>query len=418
MPRSVKISLYPSQRKLFNSINKIALIIGGYGSGKTYGGAAKAAYLALINQPYEGAITAPTYGMLHKAAIPAFRKVLDDWEIPHISKISPGGYPPHIKVYRSIVWLQTGDDPEKLHGTNLAWNWADEFPLMPLESWEQLQTRTRNPDAKLQQIIGTGTPIPTCPWLFNKYLNPPDNVDIINARTDENRALGDYSEYLKTIYDPEQWAAFVEGKLQRPIFKGRIYKQFNADLHLDTLLPMRGHYTMTCDFNPDYMSWLLGIYDDNEEILYIIDEIQQMDTRTEYTAAEAVRRFEQMGVHPSVVTVYGDSTARKRSTVGDDDFNIIRDAGFRNFDVPHNPKVPIRINTVNQAFRYNHIIVHPRCIKLIRDLEQVTWKENAVGVIEKSDKSLTHMSDALGYEICAIFGRQYRREPATETVDY
>ena len=46
------------------------------------------------------------------------------------------------------------------------------------------------------------------------------------------------------------------------------------------------------------------------------------------------------------------------------------------------------------------LFVDPRCKGLIKDLEQVTWREDSTGAaaseLSKSDRKRTHTSDALG----------------------
>jgi hypothetical protein len=53
------------------------------------------------------------------------------------------------------------------------------------------------------------------------------------------------------------------------------------------------------------------------------------------------------------------------------------------------------------------LFVASHCKELIRDLEQVVWKEdkggNTTGMIDKSDGQRTHISDALGYLVYQEF---------------
>jgi phage terminase large subunit len=53
------------------------------------------------------------------------------------------------------------------------------------------------------------------------------------------------------------------------------------------------------------------------------------------------------------------------------------------------------VNNINRLLRDQRIIIHPRCKKLINDLEKVVWKNDELD--QKTDKMLTHISDALGY---------------------
>ena len=51
---------------------------------------------------------------------------------------------------------------------------------------------------------------------------------------------------------------------------------------------------------------------------------------------------------------------------------------------------------MNNAFK--HMIIHPKCKGLIKDLEQVVLKEGTRD-IDKTNPELTHFTDAIGYAI-------------------
>ena len=61
----------------------------------------------------------------------------------------------------------------------------------------------------------------------------------------------------------------------------------------------------------------------------------------------------------------------------------------------HNPFVTDRVNNMNRIFTSNKIIINPKCKKLINDFNKVSWKDNKLD--QRSDKMLTHISDACGY---------------------
>ena len=72
------------------------------------------------------------------------------------------------------------------------------------------------------------------------------------------------------------------------------------------------------------------------------------------------------------------------------------------FEIPKaNPVVRDRVTLMNAKLKSaggeRLLVVHPRCAELIRDFEQVTYKEGS-GVVDKDrDPKRTHLSDALGY---------------------
>ena len=96
---------------------------------------------------------------------------------------------------------------------------------------------------------------------------------------------------------------------------------------------------------------------------------------------------------------YPDATGSGRhSSARFSDISIIRKNGFI-VNVAHiNPRVINRVNAVNNQFSKNNIGIDKGCKLLIKDLEQVTNKEGT-REIDKSNKNLSHLSDAFGYFI-------------------
>ena len=79
------------------------------------------------------------------------------------------------------------------------------------------------------------------------------------------------------------------------------------------------------------------------------------------------------------------------------DIEIIRKGGVRIKALKSNPPVTDRVNAVNRALDGN-LLIDTKCKALIQDLEKVVNKEGT-REIDKSNKDLTHMSDALGYAV-------------------
>ena len=74
------------------------------------------------------------------------------------------------------------------------------------------------------------------------------------------------------------------------------------------------------------------------------------------------------------------------------------------FRVPRsNPLIRERVNLMNSKLRPAsgeiQLSVDRRCKELIKDLEQVSYKEDSNQVDKDRDRNRTHLSDALGYLI-------------------
>ena len=96
---------------------------------------------------------------------------------------------------------------------------------------------------------------------------------------------------------------------------------------------------------------------------------------------------------------YPDATGTQRNSSAQySDIDIVRRNGIR-VNVAHiNPRVVNRVNAVNKQFSEDNILIDNDCKMLIGDLEKVTNKEGSRD-IDKSNKTLTHMSDSFGYGV-------------------
>jgi hypothetical protein len=172
------------------------------------------------------------------------------------------------------------------------------------------------------------------------------------------------------------------------------------------------------DFNVSPMAWCLGQHRNGD--FYFFDEIFLERSHTPEAAKELIYRLSNMrnsGLLKSYpqVLIAGDSTgsATKTSSAGQSDYDILQrmltEAGFTwsNVTPTVNPHVKDRVNTVNSKCRAAdgsvHLWVNPKCKYTIKDFQRVTWKEGANAILDQvKDKMLTHMSDAVGYPVCAL----------------
>ena len=72
-----------------------------------------------------------------------------------------------------------------------------------------------------------------------------------------------------------------------------------------------------------------------------------------------------------------------------------------------NPAVRDRVQLMNAKLRSAtgeiRMTVDPKCVDLIKDFEQVVYKENSVVIDKERDAKRTHLSDALGYMVWQEF---------------
>ena len=107
---------------------------------------------------------------------------------------------------------------------------------------------------------------------------------------------------------------------------------------------------------------------------------------------------------------YPDPAGKAHSTKSQfSDHDILRRAGFQIKAKNKAPSVIDSVNAVNNAMRT--IKIHPKCMGIIKDLEQVCNRDST-REIDKTNKELTHFSDAFRY---AIDFEMPVRKPVTKT---
>ena len=71
------------QRQFWDMQNRIVLLIGGYGSGKTYIGALKSLYMSYLNSPVPGMYISPSHQLATKTIIVTLKELCERAEIDY-----------------------------------------------------------------------------------------------------------------------------------------------------------------------------------------------------------------------------------------------------------------------------------------------------------------------------------------------
>lgn len=231
-------------------------------------------------------------------------------------------------------------------------------------------------------------------WLFVKGIHPETGIELdkdsyasmlMNPQDNLDNIDEDYVSLLNSL-DEKQRKRFLLGEFNDDS-DGSAYYAFNRDLNVqefDTAF-RSGSIRIGMDFNVMPMTAVIGYYVNKK--FYIWDE-------TFLENSDTFKMCDHLIKHNYIGVVYPDSTGANRKTSGKSDHLILKDNGFV-INFTRNPFVTDRVNNLNRLLRDGKIIIHPRCKKLINDLEKVTWKNDELD--QKTDKMLTHISDALGY---------------------
>lgn len=387
---------------------RFVALISGIRAGKTYAGAREALRQAW-NAKGKGVygIIAPTYNMLDRTTWIEFKEaaralISSENESKKIITLKNG----------RRVHGHSAENADRIRNETFVGFWIDEarecknFKLL----WNILQGRVLSTKGK-----GFITTSP------NSY-DDIHEIFIANRKKDygtvrfptyaniylKKEAIDDLlSNYDEKFAQQELYGEFV-------IFEGAVYYTFNRKDNAGDLAFEVANYnddlplTLCCDFNVDPMVWIIAQVKKNYlglDQIYVIDEIYLKNSNTVEACQEFKNRYPN---HSTGLWLYGDATGKARHTSSNvTNWKIIEDELYAYNIIKRvptsNPAERDRINAVNGMI-YNskkdrRVQVNPKCKHLIRDLEQVSFKEGSTQIDKTKDLSLTHASDAFGYMI-------------------
>ena len=403
--REIEYRPLPSQKRFHDSAARFKGFSGPIGSGKSQALCQEALKSSYLNPGRTGLIGAPTYPMLRDATQAAFIEILErnrirhDWNRAENFLILP--------ETRSKILFRAVEEFERLRGSNLAWFGLDELTYTAEQAWLRLEGRLRDP--KAQRLCGFAVWTPKgYDWVYERFVaNPIEGYATVIAPPFENRFLldriPDYYARLKSSYDARFYQQEALGEYLS-LHAGRVYYAFERKGNVKELTVDPGRPLMwALDFNVDPMCSVVAQLDG--ETVKVLDEIVLSRASTHDACEEFATRFPK---HPGGLVVYADATGARMQTSGTTDVTILRqflrggEWGEVRFRIPRvNPAVRDRVMLMNakleSADGERKLNIHPRCKELIKDFEQVTYKENSLIVDKERDPQRTHLSDALGY---------------------
>jgi Terminase RNaseH-like domain/Terminase large subunit, T4likevirus-type, N-terminal len=418
--RDIAYRPLPSQKRFHDSAARFKGFSGPIGSGKSQALCQEAIKLSYLNAGRMGLIGAPTYPMLRDATAAALIEALVKNKIPH--DVNRAENFVVLRETRSKILFRAVEEFERLRGSNLAWFGIDELTYTAEEAWLRLEGRLRDPRAVRLCGFAVWTP-KGYDWVYERFVaRRIEGYETVLARPFENRflleAIPDYYERLRSSYDERFFQQEVLGEYLS-LNAGRVYHAFDrrenvAEAEVDRRLPL----LWALDFNVDPMSSVVAQVvpfrmpdGSTERRVTVLDEIVLSRASTYQACEEFAQRFRS---HPAGLLVHADATGARLQTTGTTDIAILkqffRDGAYGEvkFRIPtSNPAVRDRVTLMNAklgaADGQRRLMMRPQCRELIKDFEQVTYKENSQVIDKERDPRRTHTSDALGYLVWQEF---------------
>jgi hypothetical protein len=401
---------HPVQRLAWTEPKRFKIIPAGRRSGKTHMAIVHTIRDALVPRPWPDprfALSAPTRPQAHLIYWERLLSMTPDWLIKSISYSSL-----RVNLINGASIHVVGmDAPQRIEG--VAWDGfvLDEFGNMKPAAWFNHVRPALADRTGWAWLIGV-------PEGRNHYFEVWQHAQMDpdwGAYTwkSEDILPAEEIEELKRSLDPKTYRREMEASFEED--SGRVYYAFdrNRDVHEFPLEPHAGTDGLPwyggMDFNVSPMTSVWGWERDidGRSHVFVWDEYCA-DNSSTWEAAKQVKervasydqspRFGRFIMHPDPT----GSQRRSSAQVGITDHRILGQAGFRVSSRLASPALRDKWNAVNAKFenaageRSMHI--HPRCRRLIRDLEGVIYKPGTSEPDPKCADSL-HITDALGYWI-------------------
>jgi len=401
-----KLTLYkedylPHQWKFLTSKKPITALVGGFGSGKTYSLLHKVflCHISKFNKQGQsnGWVIYPTNELAEELFVEPMKEILERNGIQYKYNIQKHKFTtPYgtIKVYQ----LQK---PQRIVGAELTYIAFDEFDV---ESWKNCDIAFKKAIGRMRGSENCEIFIVTSPegyhYTHHQFVeNLNDSKELIHGKTTDNPYLPDaYINLLEENYDDTMLKAYRDGQFVN-ISALSTYYPFERSKNVkrceyDRSQPVQ----IGLDFNNDPMCCILFNTHKVSPKVRVFDEFSlshqgQGDLLTSRMCQTIKDKYPN-----NKYIVYPDASGVQRHTSAmHSDIDILRQHGFEVKVRKSNPPVVNRVNSVNKMLEGN-ILIDPRCKVLIQDLEKVTNKQGTRD-IDKSNKLLTHATDALGYAV-------------------
>tara|TARA_Y100000593_G_C4321132_1_gene343857 strand:+ start:6363 stop:7574 length:1212 start_codon:yes stop_codon:yes gene_type:complete len=170
---------------------------------------------------------------------------------------------------------------------------------------------------------------------------------------------------------------------------------FERSEHVKTAEELSPNKIIGLDFNIDYMTAVLcSVFSDGT--IHFEDEIRRSNCSTEMMAIEMTKKW------PGIYNIFPDPAGTARSTTSSrSDHQVLRDHNYFVTARRRHPSHRDRLNALNRKLRDATgkigMTIDPKCIYLIKDLEQV--QRDQKGGIAKDNIELSHALDACSYLI-------------------
>ncbi len=429
-----------------NSPYRYHWLCAGVGTGKSYILARYALRRIMTNWETTGLLAANTFTQLAQSTLPHFYELLDESGLEYVINSKPpkawkasskfkGGYKNTISIKIGVgkvahVLTRTLTGWKRIRGVNIGWFGIDEIADTVPAAFQEMKRRLRCKKSKKLQGMVVGIPdLPGDNWTYEEFNQVDPEAQklyrITFQSSTEARHL-DWQDYLLPLLRTIDPLKALQEVFARIVIdqSGRVYRAYRDGVNNVKKYdydPYRPLY-LTSDFNILSTSPLEAavcqLFDNGQGDwdVQVLDEFVLPNGDTAGLCEAFLEREcdgHKFGNHKGELHFYGDASGGHGQTVSE--YQVAKDILGRVFrkrlvipSITSNPLIIERTNAVNALLRPTigapRLYIDPkRCKRLIQDMRKVRPDLKKEGQIDKTDKLLTHISDALGYLLRFLF---------------
>jgi|15BtaG_2_1085339.scaffolds.fasta_scaffold00534_15 hypothetical protein len=390
----MKWTINKIRKEIIADPHRFKCVVAGRRWGKTH-----LSMLWLLHQPLQAGerrwVILPTYRQAKLVALPILKDIFTQFPQAKINETELS-----VKLANgSIVELKGADNEDSLRGVSLGQDGSnavvlDEFAFMKPNVWEEIILPMLATTEGRALFIGTPNGFGKFHDLYVKGLGGDQSWKSWQFKTvDGGFVSQDEINLAKSTMDErvyrQEFLATFETVSNRAVYN------FNRDTHVrDADISTKRFAGL--DFNISKFCCQIFCEYTNGDI-HVYDEIILTDSNTVEMAKEIRKR------HPDIQIIYPDPASNARSTNSRrSDAQILRDFNFTLYAHNANPSQIDRLNALNAKLKSadGHVgmTVSPKCVDLIRDLEQLQ-RDAQGGMNKKADITLSHSTDAIMYPV-------------------
>jgi hypothetical protein len=265
--------------------------------------------------------------------------------------------------------------------------------------------------------------------------NDPEWRDILGRKRGEALCPDRYDENdlarIRSV-SLRDWYSLFQQRPGDEADDGNVYHQFDERKHcklLDRNDTMQ--LFVSLDFNVDPMCCVVGQYQKGNglrqmERCEVLEEIILPNSNTPNMMEKLLIELKKYQYGYTLeVEIYGDAAGTQRSSQSQkSNWQIVAEYFMLDLTIhprfvrrKANPMIVDRVNAVNTMLKsadgsMRLFVDDTKCPELVKDFKKVRWQQdasgNSTGLLDKSDKRRTHISDALGYQVEYNFSLKVR----------